>query len=128
MEKGIGVREQSPFYFGFETLAHGRKESKFYALTISGNVCGSIIYHAEYNRVFCSDVAEYMIRDVFCGNYEPDIIPIGDDELYVYFNFSLELASMLEVYSITSSIAEGDLIRSCLIFWEKRLRKNYDRI
>ena len=38
------IREQGGFYFRFETLTSGRKESKWYGTSVSGETCAEIIY------------------------------------------------------------------------------------
>lgn len=122
------IREQSAFYFRFETLTGGRKESKYYGMHIPAVICAKIMYYAEYNRVLCSDVAEYMIRDVDQHRIEPKIIQAKENEEYVYFNFTPELGSNLKVKSILSGISEYDLIRSYLTYWVNNLNSEYDKI
>lgn len=122
------IREQSSFYFRFETLKGGRKESISYGMCIPAVICAKIMYYAEYNRVLCSDVAEYMIRDVDQHRIEPNIIQAKEDEEFVYFNFTPELGSILKVKSILNCVSECDLIRSYLIYWADKLNSEYDKL
>lgn len=120
------IREESAFYFAFETLTGGRKESKCYYIEFPSNVYTNLIYYSEHHRVLCSDIAEYMIRGIDLEE-KIEIVHDEEDSDRIPLSFSIELGNRLEVYSVLKGITEEELIRSSIVYWIKRRDENNKR-